>query len=583
MILVRKCAVIIFIVCFVYSDCMEERKRKPQEEFCPVKKGKIFNSKSTSELFRAIADGDEDLVSKLVLEENADVNGRDDENVTPLHRALELGSKALVNRLMNLGADASLADQQARNEVCFDLNPQPWQYLPSGALTPLEYTILMLDDPLRIEILTLMIESGAVLNPRNEPFTPLHIAATTSSAHSCLKMLLLHKANPNQRNSKSISPLFVSAFYGNAEGVLTLLEYGADANMQQLFMGSQRVALSQPVRALSGVLDEEACPESLASLLQLLHLLLRCTRLSLLDLQSSRLLDRELPLLHEGYHLFNNAIEEALVLNDQEKFMGELLQLTNLGRDLTEEERKSLETTAFFALGRGNKEFVAFIIDNFGSVLNPRLCRELFIGAARFGHTDILSYLHNSIEPTPELVNEAFVVAGRARQPNSMIFLYSTDMLENSTIEIVLNRAIAWGQTTVFKMLLNYILREAKVPGLFIQAAAQGRIKLLRLLSDGSVIPSAQLEEAILKAALGKHVKAVRYILLLYPDIDVTRVIQEINALLEGGEITRQSRTYYEEILNLLKSNVSHTFLRTDFSTIETFFPVVFGQKSPFA
>jgi ankyrin repeat protein len=70
----------------------------------------MTRQKPTSLLFDAVRNGDIQLAS-AALQARANVNGRDEEERTPLHWAAESGDISFVQLLIDQGADPSLKDR----------------------------------------------------------------------------------------------------------------------------------------------------------------------------------------------------------------------------------------------------------------------------------------------------------------------------------------------------------------------------------------------------------------------------------------------------------------------------------------
>ncbi|HEX2565356.1 MAG TPA: TSUP family transporter [Burkholderiales bacterium] len=132
---------------------------------------------ANDELFAAIEQGKELAAEGLLARGRAQLEARDGEGETPLHRAIEKGMKGLVQALLQSGA--SLRARSGHGE------------------TALHYAALHVDPALA-------------------------------------DVLLRAGAEPRVRNDEGESPLFWAALAGNVETARRLIEAGADANVPDI-------------------------------------------------------------------------------------------------------------------------------------------------------------------------------------------------------------------------------------------------------------------------------------------------------------------------------------------------------------
>jgi uncharacterized protein len=131
----------------------------------------VSGSDNVEQLAKACFLGNEEKVMQL-LNDGADVNGRDKSGATPLTNAVGMNKGAIAELLLSKGADPNLKDG--------------------------------LGDP------------------------PLVIAAKTWKNIATIKLLLEKGADPNLAGQLDDTPLIVAARWGNAELVALLLARGAD-------------------------------------------------------------------------------------------------------------------------------------------------------------------------------------------------------------------------------------------------------------------------------------------------------------------------------------------------------------------
>ncbi|MFC1636683.1 ankyrin repeat domain-containing protein [Planctomycetota bacterium] len=209
----------------------------------------------------AAANGEIERV-KLLISEDADVNVKDSEGLTPLHYAAREGHKEIVELLLAHGADVNIGGANyniiATEFAMRSNHTDIVQLLVSkGAdISPLHFAIFMKDEtkarslieggadvsrrtpfgttPLDRAVLAglkdiaeLLIAKGADVNAKaNWDWTPLHSAA--GEGHKDIVKLLITKgANVNARDGASRTPLWYAKDEGNTEIVELLRKHGA--------------------------------------------------------------------------------------------------------------------------------------------------------------------------------------------------------------------------------------------------------------------------------------------------------------------------------------------------------------------
>ncbi|XP_033887112.1 poly [ADP-ribose] polymerase tankyrase-2-like isoform X4 [Acipenser ruthenus] len=180
----------------------------------------IGNSDSDRQLLEAAKSGDSEVVKKLCTLQN--VNCRDIEGrlSTALHFAAGYNRVAVVEYLLQHGADVHAKDK--------------------GGLVPLHNACSYG----HYEVAELLVTHGAVVNVADLwKFTPLHEAAAKGKYEIC-KLLLQHGADPTKKNRDGNTPLdlvkdgdtdiqdLLRAGYNNLEVAEYLLQHGAEVNSQ---------------------------------------------------------------------------------------------------------------------------------------------------------------------------------------------------------------------------------------------------------------------------------------------------------------------------------------------------------------
>jgi ankyrin repeat protein len=129
------------------------------------------------ELFRAIREGKGVFAEGLVVDKKVNVNARNAEGETPLHRAVERGMPRLTKLLIDAGANVRARSKHGE--------------------------------------------------------TPLHLAALHADP-ILVEMLLAAGADPNARNDSGESVLYWAALTGNTDTARVLVEHGADPDVTDL-------------------------------------------------------------------------------------------------------------------------------------------------------------------------------------------------------------------------------------------------------------------------------------------------------------------------------------------------------------
>jgi ankyrin repeat protein len=133
----------------------------------------------------AVDQGRLEIIQLLLDHSEADVNKADNFGITPLHEAVNRGSKEIVQLLLNKGADPKRAN--------------------NGGLTPMHWAV----DQGRLEIIQLLLDysEADVYKADNFGITPLH-AAVRKGSKEIVQLLLKRGANPR------IKDLQIAVQYG---------------------------------------------------------------------------------------------------------------------------------------------------------------------------------------------------------------------------------------------------------------------------------------------------------------------------------------------------------------------------------
>ena len=179
------------------------KQQQPQSDQAPFNSPKVVNE---SQWFQAAEKGDLAVIQQGI-NDKIDVNCRDSEGRTAVYWAARKGHVQLVEYLISLHSDLSIANVSA-----YDV------YLSISILTTLPPPIHLTPLP---HILILLLQ--------NFGDAPLHMAALKGH-HAVAAALLSNGAVVDRVNSFGRSPLYIAAATGHDDVVALLLSNGADAN-----------------------------------------------------------------------------------------------------------------------------------------------------------------------------------------------------------------------------------------------------------------------------------------------------------------------------------------------------------------
>jgi len=208
----------------------------------------MVSNEQKREFFRAVREGDIATVQRMLNSNNNLINIYDKHgnNESALFIAAENGNRAMVELLIDAGADINI-----RDEI--------WTPL-SGAASRGHFHVVRLlieeganvnvveedgESPLyiaaingHIQIVRLLLDAGAYININDGVWSPLSAAARRNNVQVA-NLLIERGANINQTDDNGITPLLTAVFGGRYQIVKLLLENGADINIRGNLFGSR--------------------------------------------------------------------------------------------------------------------------------------------------------------------------------------------------------------------------------------------------------------------------------------------------------------------------------------------------------
>jgi ankyrin repeat protein len=191
-------------------------------------------------LISAVRSGDTHQVEKLLAANAELVNARDAKGSTPLHHAAGFGTVAMMELLLNKGADVNAANKRKSTPLFWAISDEAKvrMLLARGADInaraidgrSLVYQAASLGSGL--PVLRLLLDKGASVDAKMlTGMTPL-IAASARANLDAMRLLIDKKADVNAKNAAGGTALMAASTTGNAQAVRMLLDKGADSKVR---------------------------------------------------------------------------------------------------------------------------------------------------------------------------------------------------------------------------------------------------------------------------------------------------------------------------------------------------------------
>jgi len=203
---------------------------------------KVDADRGGEQLLRACMRDDYDMV-RLLVDNGADMNIRDDDGMTPLMVCLNRGNTDMSAYLISKGANLDVKDEYGNTALMRAIKDNSLylvrMMIEKGANTRIRddngnntLMVHMGNPSSSLYILTLLLNTGMSPDTQNvDGMTPLMRAASRRDPLFLVE-LLKHGANPNIRNDNGDTALIIAARNGLVENVRILLKHGAYTNIK---------------------------------------------------------------------------------------------------------------------------------------------------------------------------------------------------------------------------------------------------------------------------------------------------------------------------------------------------------------
>ncbi len=173
---------------------------------------------------------------ELLIDNGADIDTKTNEGNTPLISACYFGNNDVVDCLVSNGANIYIENDgghNAKKTAEIILNNEAIEIIENRK-EKITKKLIKAVKAGNVDKVKKLISAGGDVNAKDaDGNSILMIAAIDKNKCDILEILLDNDADTELRNEKGVTPLMTAAHFGNSEGVMILMNYGADIFAQK--------------------------------------------------------------------------------------------------------------------------------------------------------------------------------------------------------------------------------------------------------------------------------------------------------------------------------------------------------------